>query len=88
MSDLTTAEQRRPPGRPRNEEADREIIAATLRLLPLQGYDRKLLGSRGEVDPKGRPLRLQVVLHVLQHARGACRGAPTQRRVASRAIES
>ena len=40
MSDLTTAEQRRPPGRPRNEEADREIIAATLRLLPLQGYDR------------------------------------------------
>jgi AcrR family transcriptional regulator len=40
MSDLTTAEQRRPPGRPRNEEADREIIAATLRLLPVQGYDR------------------------------------------------
>jgi AcrR family transcriptional regulator len=40
MSDLTTAEKRRPPGRPRNEEADREIIAATLRLLPLQGYDR------------------------------------------------
>ena len=40
MSDLTTAEQRRPPGRPRNEEADREIIAATLRLLPMQGYDR------------------------------------------------
>jgi AcrR family transcriptional regulator len=40
MSDLTTAGQRRPPGRPRNEEADREIIAATLRLLPLQGYDR------------------------------------------------
>ncbi len=40
MSDLTTAAQRRPPGRPRNEEADREIIAATLRLLPLQGYDR------------------------------------------------
>jgi AcrR family transcriptional regulator len=40
MSDLTTTEQRRPPGRPRNEEADREIIAATLRLLPLQGYDR------------------------------------------------
>jgi AcrR family transcriptional regulator len=40
MSELTTAEQRRPPGRPRNEEADREIIASTLRLLPLQGYDR------------------------------------------------
>jgi AcrR family transcriptional regulator len=40
MSDLTTAEQRRPPGRPRSEEADREIIAATLRLLPVQGYDR------------------------------------------------
>ena len=40
MSDLTTTEGRRPPGRPRNEEADREIIAATLRLLPLQGYDR------------------------------------------------
>jgi AcrR family transcriptional regulator len=40
MSDLTTAEQRRPPGGPRKEEADREIIAATLRLLPVQGYDR------------------------------------------------
>jgi AcrR family transcriptional regulator len=40
MSDLTTDVPRRPPGRPRNEEADREIIAATLRLLPLQGYDR------------------------------------------------
>jgi AcrR family transcriptional regulator len=40
MSDLTTAAKRRPPGRPRNEEADREIIAATLRLLPVQGYDR------------------------------------------------
>lgn len=40
MSDLTTAVQRRAPGRPRNEEADREIIAATLRLLPVQGYDR------------------------------------------------
>ena len=40
MSDLTTDVQRRPPGRPRSEEADREIIAATLRLLPVQGYDR------------------------------------------------
>ena len=40
MSDLTTEVPRRPPGRPRNEEADREIIAATLRLLPVQGYDR------------------------------------------------
>jgi AcrR family transcriptional regulator len=40
MSDLTTDVPRRPPGRPRNEEADREIIAATLRLLPVQGYDR------------------------------------------------
>ena len=40
MSDMTTAAQRRPPGRPRSEEADREIIAATLRLLPVQGYDR------------------------------------------------
>ena len=39
MSDLTT-ETRRPPGRPRNEVADREIIAATLRLLGEQGYDR------------------------------------------------
>lgn len=39
MSDLTT-EARRPPGRPRNEVADREIIAATLKLLGEQGYDR------------------------------------------------
>src|SRR4249919_2907137 len=30
----------RPPGRPRNEIADREIIAATLRLLSREGYDR------------------------------------------------
>jgi AcrR family transcriptional regulator len=36
----TTDQLRRPPGRPRNEGADREIIAATLRLLPQQGYDR------------------------------------------------
>jgi AcrR family transcriptional regulator len=36
----TTDQLRRPPGRPRNEAADREIIAATLRLLPQQGYDR------------------------------------------------
>jgi AcrR family transcriptional regulator len=40
LPDLTTESMRRPPGRPRNEEADREIIAATLRLLPEQGYDR------------------------------------------------
>jgi AcrR family transcriptional regulator len=41
MSDLTTSEElRRPPGRPRNEDADRHIIAATLRLLAEQGYDR------------------------------------------------
>jgi AcrR family transcriptional regulator len=33
-------QQRRPPGRPRKEEADREIIAATLRLLAGQGYER------------------------------------------------
>jgi AcrR family transcriptional regulator len=30
----------RPPGRPRNEEADRQIISATLRLLSQEGYDR------------------------------------------------
>jgi AcrR family transcriptional regulator len=30
----------RPPGRPRNEEADRQIIAATLNLLSSEGYDR------------------------------------------------
>ena len=36
----TASETPRPPGRPRNEEADREIIAATLRLLAEQGYDR------------------------------------------------
>jgi AcrR family transcriptional regulator len=40
MLDELTNEVRRLPGRPRNEEADREIIAATLRLLPQQGYDR------------------------------------------------
>jgi AcrR family transcriptional regulator len=41
MSDLTTPEElRRPPGRPRNEDADRHIIAAALRLLAEQGYDR------------------------------------------------
>lgn len=30
----------RGPGRPRNEDSDRHIIAATLRLLGLEGYDR------------------------------------------------
>ena len=39
MTDQIT-ELRRPPGRPRNQDADREIIAATLRLLGEQGYDR------------------------------------------------
>ena len=37
---MSTDQQRRPPGRPRSEEADREIIAATLRLLAEQGYER------------------------------------------------
>jgi AcrR family transcriptional regulator len=40
MSDSTTATEARRPGRPRNEDADREIVAATLRLLAEQGYDR------------------------------------------------
>ena len=37
---MSIEQQRRPPGRPRNEDADREIIAATLRLLAEQGYER------------------------------------------------
>jgi len=36
----TTDPTPRPPGRPRNEEADRQIIAAALRLLSSEGYDR------------------------------------------------
>ena len=36
----TTDPTHRPPGRPRNEEADRQIISATLRLLSQEGYDR------------------------------------------------
>jgi AcrR family transcriptional regulator len=40
MSETATAAETRRPGRPRNEEADREIVAATLRLLAEQGYDR------------------------------------------------
>lgn len=40
MPDSTTAAEARRPGRPRNEDADREIVAATLRLLAEQGYDR------------------------------------------------
>src|SRR5882672_5042452 len=39
-ANMSTDQQRRPPGRPRSEEADREIIAATLRLLAEQGYER------------------------------------------------
>jgi len=37
---MSTDQRRRAPGRPRNQEADREIIAATLRLLAEQGYER------------------------------------------------
>jgi AcrR family transcriptional regulator len=47
MADVTTETTgaRRPPGRPRNEEADREIVAATLRQLAEQGYDRLSIES-------------------------------------------
>src|SRR6267154_1333474 len=37
---MTIEQPQRRPGRPRNEDADREIIAATLRLLAEQGYER------------------------------------------------
>ena len=40
MPDPTTVAEVRRPGRPRNEDADREIVAATLKLLAEQGYDR------------------------------------------------
>jgi len=47
----TGSEPRRPPGRPRNEEADREIVAATLKLLAEQGYDRTSMEAvAGEAD--------------------------------------
>jgi AcrR family transcriptional regulator len=36
----TTNQTPRPRGRPRNENADRQIVAATLRLLSSEGYDR------------------------------------------------
>ena len=39
-SEMSVDQHRRPPGRPRNEDADRAIIAATLRLLADQGYER------------------------------------------------
>ena len=35
----------RAPGRPRNENADRRIIEATLRLLSTEGYDRTSIES-------------------------------------------
>jgi len=35
----------RAPGRPRNEDADRKIIEATLRLLSTEGYDRTSIES-------------------------------------------
>ncbi len=37
---ITTDDTPRPPGRPRSRDADREIVAATLRLLCSDGYDR------------------------------------------------
>lgn len=37
---ITTDDTPRPRGRPRNQDADRQIVAATLRLLSSEGYDR------------------------------------------------
>ena len=41
---------------------------------PLHGDDRPLLGDRGQPDTQVRELGLQVVLHVVQHARRAAGG--------------
>jgi AcrR family transcriptional regulator len=51
---MTTSEVRRQPGRPRNEDADRDIVAATLRLLAEQGYDRtsmEAVAAEADVTP-------------------------------------